>query len=165
MDANELGRLLDEHATPLVLFARQWCATPEDVVQEAFIKLASQRRPPQKPEAWLYRVVRNTAVSVSRSSRRRKKRESKVARKNALWFQPKKDGYLDAAEATNALETLPVEEREIIVAHLWGGLSFDQIAEVAGCSSSTAHRRYISGLQSLRERLQIPCPSRMTNDR
>ena len=28
-----LGRLFDDHAAALVLYARQWCATPEDVVQ------------------------------------------------------------------------------------------------------------------------------------
>jgi RNA polymerase sigma-70 factor (ECF subfamily) len=53
---------------------------------------------------------------------------------------------------------LPLDEREVIVAHLWGGLTFEQIAAVAGCSSSTAHRRYAAGLSALRERLHVPCP-------
>jgi DNA-directed RNA polymerase specialized sigma24 family protein len=36
------GRLLSEHAASLTLFARQWCAAPEDVVQEEFVRLAGQ---------------------------------------------------------------------------------------------------------------------------
>ena len=30
------------------------------------------------------------------------------------------------------LQALPIEQREAIVTHLWGGLTFEQIAEVAG---------------------------------
>ena len=37
-----------------------------------------------------------------------------------------------------ALQQLPEDQREVIVARLWGGLSFEQIAEVAGCSASTS---------------------------
>ena len=54
-----LSQLLDNHSAALVLYARQWCVVPEDVVQEAFLKLATQRSPPEQPVAWLYRVVRN----------------------------------------------------------------------------------------------------------
>ncbi len=50
----------------------------------------------------------------------------------------------------------------MIVAHLWGGLTFEQIAELAGCSPSTAHRRYVAGLANLRERLHVPCPNQRT---
>jgi len=37
MDPTFLGRLIDRHAAALVLYARQWCAAPEDVVQDAFL--------------------------------------------------------------------------------------------------------------------------------
>jgi RNA polymerase sigma-70 factor (ECF subfamily) len=40
---------------------------------------------------------------------------------------------------------------------LWGGLTFEEVAEIAGCSSSTAHRRYRAGLAHLRETLGDPC--------
>ena len=62
---------------------------------------------------------------------------------------------LDAFSAE--LRALPIEQREVIVAHLWGGLTFEQIAEVAGCSSSTAHRSYSAGLATLRSRLGESC--------
>jgi RNA polymerase sigma-70 factor (ECF subfamily) len=67
-----LGRLIDEHAAALVLYARQWCATPEDVVQEAFLKLIAQKKPPDRLVSWLYRVVRNAAIDASRSAERRR---------------------------------------------------------------------------------------------
>ena len=40
MDPDLLGNLLDQHSSSLELYARQWCDSPEDVVQEAFLKLA-----------------------------------------------------------------------------------------------------------------------------
>ena len=61
--------------------------------------------------------------------------------------------------ATAALQRLPIEQRETLVAHLWGGLTFEQIGELTGVSSSTAHRRYLAGLESLRERLRVSCPN------
>ena len=70
MNAPDFARLIDAHAAPLVLYARQWCGTPEDVVQEAFIELVRQKRPPADVVAWLYRVVRNGALVVAKSARR-----------------------------------------------------------------------------------------------
>ena len=64
---------------------------------------------------------------------------------------------LDPEAAEAELRALPIEQREVIVAHLWGGLTFEQIAEVAGCSSSTAHRHYSAGLSALRRRLGESC--------
>jgi RNA polymerase sigma-70 factor (ECF subfamily) len=70
---------------------------------------------------------------------------------------------LDAETAVSALERLPPEQREVIVACHWGGLSFQQIAEVAGCSASTAFRRYTAGVDELRKLLGVPCPNRSSN--
>lgn len=158
MGPEELARLLDEHAAALVLYARQWCSAPEDVVQEAFIKLVSQTTPPTSPLHWLYRVVRNGALSAYRSELRRRRHESAAASKIPSWFLPTEAAGLDGVAAAAALASLPLEQREVIVARLWGGLTFEQIAELSGSSSSGVHRRYVAGLTTLRERLGVPCP-------
>jgi RNA polymerase sigma-70 factor (ECF subfamily) len=156
MGPDQLGRLLDEHAAALVLYARQWCAAPDDVVQEAFIKLAAHD--PNEPVPWLYKVVRNAARSAGRSARRRLHYEKEAASRASVWFVPAVAARLDQEAATAALRELPDELREIIIAHLWGGLTFEQIGEVTAISSSTAHRWYLAGLSALRERLGVPCP-------
>jgi RNA polymerase sigma factor (sigma-70 family) len=162
MNAPDFARLIDAHAAPLVLYARQWCGTPEDVVQEAFLKLVRQKRPPADVVAWLYRVVRNGALDASKSARRRQRRES-VATRPVRWFvEPEVDG-LDASTAVAALERLVPEQREAIVAHHWGGLSFEQIATVVGCSASTAFRRYTAGVEELRKHLGVTCPNQSSN--
>jgi RNA polymerase sigma-70 factor (ECF subfamily) len=150
-----LGELVDRHARALVLYARQWCAAPEDVVQEAFLKMVTYRPSPNKVVPWLYRVVRNAAVSASRAERRRRRHETAAAEYYPGWFESSDDTLLDGRAVAQALQALPPGEREAITLHLWAGLTFEEIAEVTGCSSSTAHRWYLAGLDLLRERLRV----------
>jgi len=153
-----LGRLIDRHAATLELFARQFCTCPEDVVQEALLELARQPARPDDAAAWLYRVVRNKAISASRSARRRQRHEAEAAGRRPRWFEPAAGNAIDAQIVTDALECLTIRDREVIVARVWGGLSFQQIGRLIGASDSTAHRRYQAALETLREKLRVPCP-------
>ncbi len=104
MRPNDFVPLLDGHGPALLLYARQWCDAPEDVVQEAFLKLASRRQAPRAVVPWLYRVVRNAALDAAKAARRRQRRESAVARPVRWFVEPDVDG-LDAAAAVAALAT------------------------------------------------------------
>lgn len=157
--AETLRQLLDEHASALTLFASQWTNAPEDCVQEAFVELLRQRQPPECIVAWLFRVVRNRAVTMRRATNRRERHESAAAVERTSWFAPGDDPLIDEQQLTAALQTLAEEQREVIVARVWGCLSFEQIAEVVGTSRSSAHRRYESAMQALRERLGLSCPN------
>ena len=152
-----LGRLLDQHADRLELYARQLCNCPEDAVQETFVELARQPAVPTELVPWLYRVVRNKAISASRADQRHKSHESQAAVRRAAWFEPSSGDALDAAAAMTVLEGLDPLEREVVVARIWGGLSFQQIGELIGATDSTAHRRYESALAAIRRKLRIPC--------
>src|SRR5262249_8741668 len=96
---------------------------------------------------------------AGRSERRRRQHEARAAEQAPAWFVEHQTALPDAESVTAALQALPLEQREIIVAHLWGGLTFQEIGTVAGLSSSTAHRWYLAGLSALRERLGVSCPS------
>ncbi len=161
MGPNLLASLFDAHAAALTLYARQWCEGPEDIVQEAFVKLARQRPPPDRAVSWLYRVVRNGAIGASRGDKRRRRRET-LASGRESWFASA-DERIDAEDATRLLADLEPGVREVIVARIWGGLTFDEIARLQGCSLTTAHRRYQAGLSRLHERLERPwTPSKTT---
>jgi RNA polymerase sigma-70 factor (ECF subfamily) len=152
-----LGRLYRQHAPGLRLFARQWCLSAEDAVHDAFVQLAQQEPPPSRVLPWLYRTVRNAALAALRSAARRRQREQTV-RSDEAWFS-RIDDRLDADEATRLLKELPLDQRETIIARLWGGLTFEEIAALVNCSLPTAHRRYQAGLAELRLRLEGPCPT------
>lgn len=153
----ELARLYREHAPALRLYARQWTNGGEDLVQDAFVRLAQQSPPPDQVLPWLYRVVRNAAISDARGRARRARREGIVGVAEG-WYAGNTE-RIDADEAAQRLAELPLEQREVIVARIWGGLTFEEIARLAGCSLPTAHRRYQAGLADLQERLEGRCMS------
>ena len=158
-----ITRLWDEKSAALVLYARQWCDVPEDVVQDAFLLLVRQAPAPENPVGWLCRVVRNRAINAARLNGRQARREA-AAGADRLWFEPAEGDRLDAAAATEALRELPPEQRETIVARLWGGLCYDEIARSAGVSLSAVYRSYHQGIAALRERLGVACPDKNTKN-
>jgi RNA polymerase sigma-70 factor (ECF subfamily) len=148
-----LARLMDQHGAALVLYARQWCASPEDAVQDALLQLVREPRLPDNVVGWLYRVVRNRAISVSRAAGARSRHEAGAAFRGEPWFTAADEDRLDARAAEQTLTQLPPQQREAIVARIWGGLSFEEIAALMDSSTSSVHRWYQAGLTALRERL------------
>ncbi len=162
----QLADLLDRYGGPLVLLARQWTDQAEDALQEAMIHLAGQIPPPDQPVAWLFTAVRNQAKTHARAARRRDQHERQAMQQR----ESSHTGYegslpsrgLDLAEVMSLLDQLPVSYREVVVARIWGQLSFEEIAALIESSVSTAHRRYEAGLNALRSKMQLqmekPCP-------
>lgn len=149
-----LGQLIDRHGAALRLYAAQFVGDAEDVVQTALMRLVDQREAPVDPAAWLFRVVRNEAISQLRRAQRRRRHEKVIAdQRRMAWFVADNGHRLEAQQATDALADLPRDSREVVVAHVWGGLSFGQIGQMIGCGRSTAHRRYHDALSVLRMRL------------
>lgn len=149
-------QMLAQQGAALELYARQWCQAPEDVVQEALLRLARERPLPERPVAWLYCSVRRGALSAARGASRRQRHEGAAA-KPVEWFAGDLGQALDAELATASLDDLPLAEREVVVTRLWGGLSFQEVGELVGCSSSAAQRRYVAALAALRERFGVRC--------
>jgi RNA polymerase sigma-70 factor (ECF subfamily) len=149
VDARAIAELFDRHAAALTLYARQWTTAPDDCVQEAFIELARQPEAPTSPAAWLYRVTRNRALNALRSARRRTTHEKAVgmARGEMNLKTANPELRLEAAELLRALAP---DQREIVVLRVWGGLAWQEIAELVGSSKSSAQRTYVQALEQLR---------------
>jgi RNA polymerase sigma-70 factor (ECF subfamily) len=161
-DVEQLTRVVNDCAAALVLYARQWLdwASAQDAVQEALVALVSQRRPPRKPVAWMYRAVRNRAIDNVRAAERRRRRERSIASMRGEWFVRDDDALLDAQAAEQSLQRLDVELREVVVLRIWGDLTFAEIAEIMQLGVSTVHDRYKSALGQLRSALEQPCPTK-----
>jgi RNA polymerase sigma-70 factor (ECF subfamily) len=65
-----------------------------------------------------------------------------------------------ALELQSALRGLPEEQREVIVLHVWGQMSFEEVAEALAIPANTAASRYRYGLSKLREQFQVTERSR-----
>jgi RNA polymerase sigma factor (sigma-70 family) len=153
--AVELEQLVDELGSSLVLFARQWCSCPDDALQEALIELAKKDPAPRSPKAWLFRVVRNKAMNLARSDRRRARHESARAEADA-WFDSDADSQLDAESTSQWIEQLPDILRQIVVARIWGELTFEQIAEVVDRPTATVFRLFREAIDTMRYHANIP---------
>lgn len=154
----ELARLWEQYAERLLLIVRGFGEPAEDAVQEAFVRLAAQQRPPHETLAWLVQVARNQLLQWWRSDARRQQRAVERS-KTANWFsggqlsdqlENQIDDRLDAETVSLALQGLPSEQRAAVMMHLWGGLSFEQIAAILGTSRSTAHRHYTAAMEQLK---------------
>ena len=143
-DASLIARMLTEHGAALELYGSQWTRTAEDCVQEALIELARLRIKPDNPRAWLYRVVRYRAINMARSASRRAVHEQLAAR-----LQPSDGSRTESTELRDAVASLPEEIREAVVLRVWGGLTWEESADVTGASSSTMQRRFAEGLRNL----------------
>jgi len=157
VSAEWLSGVLDQHAAALELFAAQWSDTPEDCVQEAVIELVRQPARPNNPAAWLFHAVRMRAINSCRSMTRRRRHETIAARLVKLETVTAAEPNFEAAELANALAQLSDELREVVVARIWGGLGFAEIGELQGQSTSTAFRRFQSGLTALKGILEGTC--------
>lgn len=158
IDAELLGRLLDELGPALALYAAQWTDAADDCVQEALVELAGQPAVPDNVRAWLYRVVKHRALNAARSARRRRDRETRAAAgrltatNSSAGFDP-----CDALAVGEALDALEPAEREIVVMRIWGSLTYEEIAAALTISMSTAHRNFAVALEKLRQALETPC--------
>ncbi|HJN09885.1 MAG TPA: sigma-70 family RNA polymerase sigma factor [Pirellulaceae bacterium] len=150
IDSDRLQELIDSHGAALKLYARQWCNSPDDALQEALIELLRQSPVPHHPTAWLFKTIRLRAMNLSRGERRRSEHHRRASEQRDEWFIEEEGPGFDNGALSKLLDQLPSMEREIVVARIWGELPFERIAEIVGSSSSSVHRHYRAALLMLR---------------
>jgi RNA polymerase sigma-70 factor (ECF subfamily) len=150
-----------ELAPKLVLYARQFVdslADAEDVVQMAFVRWWQRVPDGDRTQVpLLYAAVRSISLDMRRSDMRRVVRESKadiaLEDEEAPFFHADVEQRETAGLVEEAVRDLPEEQREVVTLHVWGGLTFAQIAEMQGASINTVSGRYRYALATLQRRL------------
>ena len=153
IDSLRIAELLERYGRALVLFARQWCHCPDDALQEALLELATQPTIPEDPVAWLFVTVKRRAMNFSRGEGRRLLHHQRAAEIRPTWFETNSHANLEVERLQELLSQLPSVDRQILVARIWGELTFEQIAQLVEGSSSSIHRRYHKALNTLREQM------------
>ncbi len=149
MRVDEVQALYQQHGPGLLLYAcslmgRKHAA--EDVLQQVFMKLLEQNSIPEEPRPYLFRAVHNVALNLLRS-------ENKNVELADIepWFEAPQQDHAARVTLTVELMRIPEEQRQVIVLHVWGGLSFEEIGSVLAIAVNTAASRYRYGLQKLRD--------------
>ena len=143
-------RLYEEHGHALLAYASALLRDPsaaEDVLHQVFVKLLAGRASIDgPPAAYLFRAVRNTALNHIRGQSREVGLDD-----TALWLESPGASRETVLALQSALATLPQEQREVVVLHIWGQLTFEETAAIVGVSPNTAASRYRYGLEKLKE--------------
>ena len=126
----------------------------EDAIQEAFCRLFRLDARPQNLKAYVFRAVRNAAIDQVRNN---------PAPGEAIpefIFDPRPGPSEAAAQqefqrrVAAALLGLSNDECETIVQHLYGNLTFREIAEIREAPLGTVTSWYQRGLEKLRAKLE-----------
>jgi RNA polymerase sigma-70 factor (ECF subfamily) len=150
-DNDGIRLLYEQHARALATYACSLLsefATAEDVVHQVFQRLLRgdiELRNPPVP--YLYTAVRNATIDCLR------KRPRNVALTDA-WFKNTTVSHEAVVLLQSALREIPEEQREVVVMHVWGQLTFDEIGSALDISPKTAASRYRYGLAKLREQFK-----------
>jgi RNA polymerase sigma-70 factor (ECF subfamily) len=146
-----------EVAPGLLLFARQWvqsAADAEDIVQEAFVKFW-RRNHNIGNRALLYAAVRSMAIDFVRRDMRRARREATFFVETERATEPNFEWQDDTQWAlAAAVDSLPRDQREVLVLKIWNQLTFSEIGSTLGISQNTAASRYRYALSNLKKTLQ-----------
>src|SRR3989441_6583056 len=154
IDTSRLGDLYLRHADEAVRLAYLLTrdrALAEDLVQDAFVKLAGRLvhlRDPGAFDAYLRRTVVNLANSHHRRKRLERaylKREEGAARATAVQIDP---GPRD--ELWGAMRRLSERQRAALVLRYYEGLSEQQVAEILDCRPGTLESLVSRALATLR---------------
>jgi len=117
-------------------------ADAADVQQEvwlAVLRKLPRLRAAQAFAVWLYRIARNKALN--RSADRRSYDPLDEATEVAADTPDPSFTAADAALVHQSLDKLPPAQREALMLRFMEGLSYEQIAEVAGCGIGTVRSR------------------------
>ena len=149
-DVAEIELLYRQHGPALLLFALAITgerSRAQDAVHHVFLTLLENgklRRAGDK-KAYLFGCVRNAVFNEHRHQ------ERNTPFDESAWFTPPHQDYAGEQNLRRALVTLPGDQRQVVVLHLWGELTFSQIGDLLGVSSNTAASRYRYALGKLRD--------------
>lgn len=154
--ARWIERAYDRHGAALFRYALMLLgdtASAADAVQQVFLAVVRHGRvgaSVDREEHYLRRAVRNECFSALRRRRREPAGERPLIEPIA---STPADPALQIA-IDRALRALPPDQREVVHLRVFEGLTFQEIAEVAGESINTIASRYRYAMDKLRTSLR-----------
>ena len=136
-------------------------STAEDAVQEAYFRFVPPPGPPAdigSPASYLFRIVRNIAIDMTRRVSSEARRDAQLAQVTdgaARTPSPEEETVHREALALvkAALDELPAETRRAFEMKRLDGQTYEDIAAQLGTSKSSAHRLVQNALTHIMRRL------------
>ena len=156
----EFGRIIRETAPRMFRVAARLMGDldeADDVLQDGYIRaydaIQAGTFDGRSPvEAWLYRVVVNTALDALRRGRRRRAREDVAAPADRVVSESSLDARAALRELADWMSDLPAGERAALVLKEIEGHTAAEVGVLLGCSEGAVEQRLVRARAFLRER-------------
>ena len=152
LDAEQLAEWIDSWQDQLFRYAFFRIGSKEDaedVVQDAFLKIAATTAHIANPKAYLFRIVGNGCVDTMRQKAKFAPIEERMA-------TPSPSNEAEVQEEferiNRLLSLLPEAQSEVIRLHIHANLKFTEIAELLEQPVTTVKSRFTSGIEKLRQK-------------
>ncbi len=153
MDKSKFAEIVRTFQKQLLVIAFHYCGNrhdAEDAVQDVFLKLYAQPRPPEGEHlrGWLIRATVNRCKDHLRSAYLRRRAPLEAA-----------DRVLVAPDETarsvfEAVTALPPRYREVVILYYYAGYSTAEIGKLLHRSASTVQTQLMRARATLKERLK-----------
>lgn len=162
-DLSPAGEIFDRYSARIYNFAYRFLKTPEaaeDATQEVFVKMiryANQFHGDAKLSTWLFSIAANHCRDWLRKADNRVKEseETLLTLPSSSEDSPERamERKQNEQRVQKALELLTPEQREAILLSRYQGLSYAEIAQIAGCSEGAVKTRVFRAMETLKKAL------------
>jgi len=165
--------LVERHQRSVLNLIYRFIGDPtksQDLAQEVFLRVwqaARSYEPKAKFTTWLYRIAANLCLNELKSSRRKRwlrffhadTEEQAVGEEDFSNGSPSPEDLLLAREQsrqiTSALQSLPENQRMVLILKRYDDLSYEEIARILNCSVSAVESLLVRAKKNLQEKLKI----------
>ena len=165
-DFSPAAEIFDRYSARIYNFAYRFlrnAEAAEDATQEVFVKMlkyATQFHGDAKLSTWLFSIAANHCRDYLRKAenRNRESDETLVHLPASSELAPDRDleRREDELRVQKALTLLTPEQREAILLSRYQGLSYAEIAQIAGCSEGAVKTRVFRAMETLKKALTEP---------
>src|SRR5947199_2312667 len=162
-DLSPASEIYDRYSGRIYNFAFRFlrnAEAAEDAVQEVFVKMirhANQFHGDAKLSTWLFSITANWCRDYLRKADNKAKEAEDVLvtlpAPNELSPERRLEQREDEHRVQRALSALTPEQREAILLSRYQGLSYAEIAEIAGCSEGAVKTRVFRAMETLKKAL------------
>ena len=162
-DYSPASEIYDRYSGRIYNFAFRFLKNSEaaeDATQEVFVKMlkhANQFHGDAKLSTWLFSITANWCRDYLRKADNKTKESDDVLLTLPAPSELTPDRNLERRESERrvqrALQSLTSEQREAILLSRYQGLSYAEIAQIAGCSEGAVKTRVFRAMETLKKTL------------
>lgn len=139
----------------------------QDLMQEVLLRVVrsiGSYRPERPFESWVFTIAANLCRDYYRNPKRGQSLDVIEDGLKETWVGEGPDEAADREEwkamLPKAVERLPPEQKEVVLLRVYGGMSFQEIADAVGCPLNTALGRMRYAILNLRKYMGVEVETR-----